>query len=696
MAAIGMNIIIEPVLRINNLTVAYQFGDELVEAVRDFSLIIEHGQTYGLVGESGSGKTTIAMAVMQYLNTGGVITQGSIELNGVNLLNLDQTDMRYKWGVEMSLVPQNSLSSLNPSIRIGQQISEILRHHEGIKASAAEKEAIVLLEKVHIPDPNRVAESFPHQISGGMLQRVLIAMAISLKPSLLILDEPTTNLDVTTEASILDLMRTLMRDSNSSSLYVTHNLGVVAQICDRVAVLYAGELIEDAALEDLFETPLHPYTRGLLDSVPKLGITKGAGALSAIGGQIPALWNRPTGCVFEPRCPLAVDICMDRPQISFVNGRRNVRCHRWEELFDGTVNTNTIFDEPDHEEVKKDASIFSGITLNTDNLEVHFELPRSINEIFKREEPKTVKAVDGVSFNIPNGKTLGLVGESGSGKTTIARAIVGLQPLTDGEIELLNVPLPPNLSQRDIDSLRKLQMVFQNPESALNPYKSIGSSLRRPIMRLLSISRSKADIEVARLLKAVRLTPEHANRMPDQLSGGEKQRVAIARAFSTNPDLLLADEPVSSLDVSVQASILNLLNELQINYQSSMLFISHDLAVVGYIADIIAVIYLGKIMEVTNSEDLFSSPYHPYTEALLSAVSIPDPKIKSQRIRLDGDIPSPVNIPTGCRFHTRCPRFLGEICVNEEPKFIEDQNGNHFYCHIPIKELKQKQSELVI
>ncbi len=683
----------EPVLNITDLSAAYQIGDELLEAVRDISLTIHQGQTYGLVGESGSGKTTLAMAVMQYLGKGGVITQGSIELNGVNLLNLDQSEIRKIWGSEISLVPQNPLSSLNPSIRIGKQISEILSYHRGLNSSTTDKKAIELLEKVHIPDPQRVAESYPHQISGGMRQRVLIAMAISLKPGLLILDEPTTSLDVTTEASILDLIQELMREGNSSALYVTHNLGVVAQICDRVTVMYAGELLEDAAIEEIFERPLHPYTIGLLGSVPKPGSSKKEVELSTIGGQIPALGARPDGCIFAPRCPLAIQICSERPSFTVSGSAHSVRCHRWEEINSGSLDTKELFERQISKKIQKDIPGVPADTLNVENLEVHFKLPRSMKEVFTRQIPENVKAVDGISMTIERGKTIGLVGESGSGKTTIARAIVGLQPPTDGEVELLDLPLPPQLSKRDITTLRQLQMVFQNPEEALNPYMSVGSSLRRPLMRLLSTNRREADNEAARLLEAVQLSSDYADRMPHQLSGGEKQRVAIARAFASNPDLLLADEPVSSLDVSVQASILNLLNELQINHESSTLFISHDLAVVSYIADIVAVIYLGKFMEITHSEDLFRPPYHPYTEALLSSIPLPDPKNKKERIRLEGDIPSPVNIPSGCRFHTRCPRFIGEVCVKEEPTMQTDQKGNKFYCHIPFEALEQMQSE---
>jgi len=688
-----------PILIIEDLTVAYRYGDLLLDAVRDFSLQIAAGQTYGLVGESGSGKTTVAMAVMRYLGDTGVVRAGKIEFDGRDLLSLSTAEMRQVWGAEMSLVPQNPLSSLNPSIRVGEQLSEILRHHQGLDREAASARTLELFRMVRLPDPQRVADSYPHQISGGMQQRVLIAMALSTTPCLLILDEPTTSLDVTTQASILDRMSELIIDLQSSILYVTHNLGVVAQICDRVAVLYAGELVEDAALEDLFRMPLHPYTQGLLDSVPRLGETKDEVQLGAIPGQIPALGARPDGCVFEPRCPLAIEICSQRPSIISTNKGRKVRCHRWEEIASGSISAREIpreFRKEGAEITLEQYENEQGATiLDLSDVEVHFPLRRSIKEVIVAEPARKVKAVDRVSLELKRAQTLGLVGESGSGKTTLGRAIVGLVERTDGDIDLLGISLPPALSRRDFKTLRQLQMVFQNPEQALNPYLSIGASMRRPLMRLAKKSRREADKEVAELLKAVQLPPDYAFRMPNQISGGEKQRVAIARAFATNPGLLVADEPVSSLDVSVQASILNLLNELQIEHGTTMLFISHNLAVVGYLADVIAVIYPGKLMEVSRAQDLFKPPYHPYTEALLSAVPIPDPSIQQGRIRLKGDVPSPVDTPSGCPFHTRCPRFLGDICVTKKPIWQIDANGNRIYCHIPLEELGAKQKEMI-
>jgi peptide/nickel transport system ATP-binding protein len=534
-------------------------------------------------------------------------------------------------------------------------------------------------------------------------------MALSTEPALLVLDEPTTNLDVTTQAAILDLFCDLIHEHHTAALYVTHNLGVVARICDRVAVLYAGELVEDAATADLFRQPLHPYTQGLLDSIPQLGQNKHAAALQPIPGRIPSLQNRPEGCVFTPRCPLAIEICHTRPPLYPIEGGRHSRCHRWMEIAHGdadsrqptTSRQSDIRREErpsngtDHNPAREDIPESPDAILTLDDVKVHFPMRRSLSNMLTGQPTPKVKAVDGVTLEIKRGITLGLVGESGSGKTTLARAVIGLAERTGGDIELLGISLPPTLSERALDTLRHLQYVFQNPDEALNPYLTVGESLRRPLITLLNRSRADADAEVTRLLTAVRLPADYADRLPGQLSGGEKQRVAIARAFATHPALLLADEAVSALDVSVQASILNLLNELQTEFGNTLLFISHDLAVVSYLADKIAVIYVGQLMEVADAHDLFEPPYHPYTESLLSAIPLTDPNAKQESIRLEGDPPSQVNVPSGCPFHTRCPRFLGDICVTRTPPWQITASGKRYFCHIPAEELKEMQGRVI-
>jgi peptide/nickel transport system ATP-binding protein len=673
-----------PTLRIKNLTVAYRQGKQWLEAVRDFSLQINSGQTYGLVGESGSGKSTVALAIMRHLSQNGQVQDGEILFENRDMLKLSTADMRQVWGGQMAMVPQDPLSSLNPSLRIGEQIAEILRQHGGLSRKEARSRSVELLRMVRVPDPERVEHSYPHEISGGMQQRALIAMALSTKPRLLVLDEPTTGLDVTTQAAVLDLFHDLIEGRQTAALYVTHNLGVVARICQRVAVLYAGELVEDAPVEELFLQPWHPYTMGLLESVPQIGQSKLHVELQAIPGQIPSLQNRPSGCVFAPRCALAIDRChVEKPRLDIpVDGRR-VRCFRWSEIAAGDISLNGETANRKYLQIRE----LNEQVLEIDNLQVYFEFGRSFTNVVKRQPGQIVKAVDGVGFRLDKGQTLGIVGESGSGKTTLARAIVGLAIRTGGEINLLGSNLPPELNKRPVETRKLLQYVFQNPEEALNPYMTIGETLRRPYISLLNKSREESDAEVVNLLQAVRLPTEYSKRMPSQLSGGEKQRIAIARAFATHPDLLITDEPVSALDVSVQASILNLLRDLQADNNNTLIFISHDLAVVGYVADLIAVMYVGQIMELATSKSLFQPPHHPYTEALLSAIPLLDPLAQQAPIRLQGDVPSQVDLPSGCPFHPRCPRYLGDICKTETPHWQENEIGQRIFCHIPLEDL---------
>ena len=680
----------DPVLKINDLSVAYRQGRELLEAVRHVSIEIPQGQVCGLVGESGSGKTTLALAVMRYLPHNGVVRGGEIDFGGHNLLELSSRQMRSQmWGKQMALVPQDPLASLNPSMRLGPQTAEILRQHQALDSKEAQKQVLDLFEGVRLSDPQRVAQSYPHQLSGGMLQRVLIAMAISSEPRLLVMDEPTSSLDVTTEAAILDLLRDLIRGRGTSVLYITHNLAVTAQISDRVVVLYAGEVFEDAPTGDLFRKPLHPYTRGLLDCVPVLGQHKARVELRPIQGRIASLQALPEGCIFRPRCPLAIDVCSEHPPIYAAGEERASRCHRWEEI--------------DREEVSaiQPGSIKTLLPetrsktepiLEIKSAKVYFSNRRSFVEALTHQATKAIKAVNGVDLSIFKGRTLGLVGESGSGKTTLARAIVGLEELSEGKIKFLDVSLPPGLKGRSDNILCCLQIVFQNPDEALNPYMSVGETLRRPIIRLQKITQEEAERQVEQLLNEVEISPEYANRLPGELSGGQKQRVAIARAFAPDPELLIADEPVTSLDVSVQASILNLLNQLQAERGNSVLFISHDLATVGYIADDIAVMYLGQLMETSPSRAVFRPPYHPYTEVLLSSIPVIDPEAETSGVKLRGEIPTASEEISGCPFHTRCPRFLGDICVEKTPPWqVDEKTGKRIFCHIPLNDLSASQ-----
>ncbi len=682
-----------PVLHVENLSISYRVGKQWIQAVRDFQVEVCPGQIYGVVGESGSGKSTAATGIMRYLAANGRTEPGSvIAFLDQDLAGRSARAMRDIWGKCINMVPQNPSAALNPSIQVGEQVAEIVRLHEGLSKEAARARVVEMLRRVNLADPEVILNRYPHQLSGGMQQRVVIAMALITSPQLLILDEPTTALDVTTEAVILDLVRELIREERAGALYVTHNLGVVAQLCERVVVMYAGEIMEDASAKDLFARPLHPYTVGLLNSVPRLGQTKRDAALQTIPGRPPSLTGLPSGCVYAPRCPLAIDVCKTRPPLEAPGADRLVRCHRWREIAGGAA-TVRYGAEGESGAVVSGALTDRGRLLRAEGMTKHFPVSRSWRELFQGVRPKPVRAVDGVNLGIQKGRTYGLVGESGSGKTTLARMIIGLTHPTSGMVDLLGVELAPDVRARDREMLARLQMVFQNPQDSLNPYLTVGQAIRRPLMKLRGMARDEADREVERLLKAVNLRPEYAARYPGELSGGEKQRVAIARAFASDPALIICDEPASALDVSVQAAVLNLLARLQEERETAYLFISHDLAVVGYLADYIAVMYLGEIFEVGYGTDLFAPPYHPYTEALVSAIPVADPTVQRERIRLSEDIPSPRNLPTGCRFHTRCPRKIGKICEDEEPPWRDDGHAHYIRCHIPLEELTAMQQK---
>jgi peptide/nickel transport system ATP-binding protein len=656
-----------PILAIEDLGVAYRIEGAWYDVVRGATLKIAPRQVYGLVGESGSGKSTLALAAMRYLPANGRVTSGTVRLDGEDLLTKSDRDMRGIWGAKMNLVPQDPGASLNPSLHIGDQLAEIIAQHTGVSRREALKRGVDGLRAVRIADPDRVAKRYPHQLSGGMQQRVLIAMALSTDPRVLVLDEPTTNLDVTTEAVVLDLFTDLMRDKNAASLYVTHNLGVVAQVCDRAAVMYAGELVEDAPVQDLFKRPLHPYTMELLAAVPRPNMDS---KLRTIKGTMPSRRRlndtAPQGCIFAPRCPLALEYCFHntpKPETASTgsNEIHTVCCHRWREIASGAIGIEAnapVTNARPH--AASDVPL-----LDVQHVNKRYEVPRSVLDALRGAPKLAVKAVDDVSFDMRRGETIGLVGESGSGKTTLARVIVGLIERTSGKVNLLEVELQPDVQNRSEDVLRRLQMVFQNPDESLNPYQTIGEALRRPLKLLAKLKSAQVDERARQLLRAVHLPESYMDRLPSELSGGEKQRVAIARAFATDPELVVCDESVSALDVSVQASIINLLSELRTQKNIAYLFMSHDLAVVSTLADTIAVAYLGQLVEIRPRAKAFNAPLHPYTEALISAIPVPDPDVQTERIRLEASMPSPVNLPRGCRFHTRCPRKWGAICEQQ-------------------------------
>ncbi|NWG18445.1 MAG: ABC transporter ATP-binding protein, partial [Chloroflexi bacterium] len=530
-----------PVIAANHLCIDYKLDKRWVNAINGVSFAINPYETHGLVGESGSGKSTLALALMRYMAANARIESGEVLFYGENLLTKSDAEMRRIWGRQMSLVPQDPLASLNPAYTIGEQIAEITRLHEGLSRPAAQQRAVEMLERVRIADPGAVARKYPHQLSGGMQQRVTIAMALSTQPKLLVLDEPTTALDVTTEAVILDLFRDLIRDNRGAALYVSHNLGVIAQMCDRVTVLYAGEVMACAPVDELYANPLHPYTISLLASIPR-PMPGHETRLPTIPGVAPSLTERPRGCVFAPRCPVALQQCFDeKPPLEESGPGRLVKCHRWREIAGGTLAVETL-PEPLADASQQPAPAGKGYVLNVEGLSKRY----GSHTLFSRlnsDESRFVQAVDDVAAQVRARSTLGLVGESGSGKTTLARCIVGLETADTGRILLLDVAIPNALRRRSRAFLRELQMVFQNPNDTLNPYQTVGQALGRTIRRLNTEALTPEHIQarVIELLAAVRLTPDYAGRYPAELSGGEKQRVAIARAFATNPALVVAD-----------------------------------------------------------------------------------------------------------------------------------------------------------
>jgi peptide/nickel transport system ATP-binding protein len=643
-------------------------------AIRDVSFQIGRGESFGLVGESGSGKTTMALAITRYLAGNGRVSAGSITVNGQDVASLGRHDLRLLRARTISMVYQEPGRALNPSIKVGRQVAEVYEI-AGLRRPDAASRAEEALRKVQISDPSRVLQSYPHQLSGGMLQRVVIAMALASEPNLLILDEPTTALDATVEAEILELVLALRAEFDTAILFISHNLAVIAKMCERVGVMYAGELVEQGPAREVFEEPRHPYTVGLLRCIPRRGQRKDHGRLDTIPGFLPAPGEVPAGCIFAARCALAEERCRtESPPPYPITAERTSRCHFHERA--GSLPRATPEDvrlpAPDDEAAPV-------ITL------------RGVAKTFTVRNDK-VRALDGVDLDLYLGETLGLVGESGSGKTTLARVLLGLtSPDAGSTVELEGRKLAPLAAKRGRDELRGMQIVFQNPDSALNRRHSVRHLINRSLTKLAGLSGAAREKSLQEVVRSVRMEPRHLGLRPAQLSGGLKQRVAIARAFAGKPRVLICDEPTSALDVSVQAAILNLLADLQARERVTYLFISHDLGVVRYLSDRIAVLYLGRVMEYADAETVFTGPHHPYTEALLSAVPSLDGTTQ-ERIILSGEIPSPANPPSGCVFHTRCPRRLSSgICESTEPPLAEVEPGHMMRCHIPPGELRALQ-----
>ena len=657
-------------LKVEDLSLAYVVRGIRRPVLRGVSFEVHPGESYGLVGESGCGKSTTAYAAVRYLPRNAVITGGRILVAGEDITKINDEQVRQFRMRHASMVYQDPGAALNPTTKVGAQVVEAYTIL-GQSRRVAEANALKALQRVQIADPERVAQRYPHQLSGGMQQRVVIAIALASNPKLLVLDEPTTGLDATVEASVLDLVRSLQAETNAAVLLIAHNLGVIRTLCNRVGVMYAGKIVEEGDAATVFESPQHPYTLGLLRSLPRHGVRKSQRPLSTIPGNLPQIGTNLPTCVFVDRCPLATDLCrtVEPPVVDVGNGGWT-RCHHRDRLG----------------ELIEPAAVLGKAT-------VHGALALSASQVSKtfHQSGHNVPALVKVDLDLFDGETLGLVGESGSGKSTLAKTILGIEsPDVGSSLELGDHALAAQSSRRPTADKRSIQMVFQNPDSALNRGWTARNILARSVTKLTGLKGKAVHDRVDKLAADLRLTQRHLDLKPRQLSGGLKQRVAIARAFAGDPQIVVADEPTSALDVSVQAAILNLLSELQAKSRTSYLVISHDLGVVRYLADRIAVMYLGRIMEVGESEAVFSGPNHPYTEALLSAVPNLDNEDRA-RILLEGDIPSPANPPSGCVFNTRCHRVIRGLCEVIEPPLIQVEPGHMMSCHIPLEELRRLQ-----
>jgi peptide/nickel transport system ATP-binding protein len=651
----------KPLLSVDQLVTEFGDGPHAMRVVDGISFQVAAGETYALLGESGCGKSMTALSLMRLLPDGGRIAAGSVQLNGQDVLALPERDMRDVRGGGMAMIFQEPMLALNPVIKVGTQIAEALVLHQKLTGAAAWEAARALLDAVGVPDAARRLESYPFELSGGLRQRVMIAMALAGKPKLLIADEPTTALDVTIQAQVLEVLRHLRAGQRMGMLLITHDLGVVAENADRVGVMYAGELVEEGARDAFFSSPQHPYSRMLFEALPRQG---DGGRLTTIPGQVPGFDKPMPGCRFAPRCPFAVARCRaETPGWQTINDQR-VRCH-----LAGTLPARGERDVTVHSTPAQKAAPL----LQVDGLKVHFPVRRG----FIQHTVGQVRAVDGVSLSIQAGRTLALVGESGCGKTTVGKALLRLIEPTAGTIVLGGETIGAN----NVSTLRRqAQMVFQDPFSSLNPRMRVADILLEGMDALGVGAAGDRRNAVAHLLRQVGLPDDAGGRYPHAFSGGQRQRIAIARALAVSPRLVICDEPTSALDVSVQAQILNLLKDLQDSLGLAYLFITHNLAVVDYLAHDVAVMYLGRIVEQGAAADVLRAPRHPYTQALVSAIPRIEPQTGQGIIRLAGDQPSPLNPPSGCHFHPRCSH-ASDVCRKTYPDPTTLGEGHWTRCH---------------
>ena len=687
-----------PLLSIEDLRTEIRLRRATVHAIDGVSLTVDPGECLGIVGESGSGKTMTALSIMRLLPSGGEVTGGRIVVDGVDVAALPDSGMEEVRGNQIGMIFQDPLTSLNPTMTVGDQIAESVRLHRGASKRKALQRAVEVLGLVGMPKPSERVSNYPHQLSGGMRQRVMIAMALACEPKLLIADEPTTALDVTIQKQILELIDSLRQRLKMAVILVTHDLGVIAGRADRVAVMYAGRIVETAATDVLFSRPRHPYTEALFEALPeKAGDEESVRRLYNIPGQPPDLTAPPPGCKFAPRCRYARESCVKaEPGLTDAGGAHLFRCYfpvgSSEEVHDPST---PFASEPPHrpEVAPSPAAAADGAVdgavdaplLTVSRLVKNFTV--TAGAVLQRKVGQ-VSAVADVSFAVPVGSTFGLVGESGCGKTTIGRLIVGLEKPSSGSIVLGGRDLATLPHRERRRQARQVQLMFQDSYASMDPRMRVGTILREPLVIQREGDRAEQRRRISSLLDEVGLPAVAAERYPHEFSGGQRQRLGLARALMLRPSLIVADEPVSALDVSIQAQILNLMLDLQREYRLTYLFISHDLGVVRYMSDLIGVMYLGKLVEVGPAWDVYSAPIHPYTRGLIDTVPVADPKLERAKEHqgVQGELPSAVAPPSGCRFRTRCPRAQG-ICAEQEPPlrpFTAD--GHKAACHFPLRE----------
>jgi peptide/nickel transport system ATP-binding protein len=658
-------------LELNDLQVRFFTPEGIVRAVERVTLHLDEGETLAVVGESGCGKTVTARSIMRLIpNPPGKVTGGTINFKERDVLAMSSGELRQFRGGDVAMIFQEPMTSLNPVFTIGDQLTETIMLHQKVSKKEAWDRAEKVLGLTGIPSPRERLDNYPHQLSGGMRQRVMIAMAISCNPKLLIADEPTTALDVTIQAQILELMKDLKRELGMAILLITHDLGVVAEMAERVVVMYAGRVVEARPVGDLFADPQHPYTEGLLASIP--GIDRAVERLHVIEGNVPNLLDLPSGCAFRDRCPHALPRCNHEiPPLVNVRPGLEVACFNYHDLRTQVASVELAGAATAQQDAKKPI-------VEVNNLIKYFLADKG----FMGRGRKYVHAVDGISFSVREGETFGLVGESGSGKTTAGRVIVGLEAPTAGDVVVMGKRVA-DLTPGQQQELRELvQIIFQDPYSSLNPRMKIGTIVGEGLRIHKQMTGRERDAKVIQVMQSVGLEPYHVERYPHEFSGGQRQRIGIARALALDPKVIICDEPVSALDVSIQAQILNLLRDLQQQYHLTYLFIAHNLAVVKHISDRIGVLYLGKMMEIAGKDELYRSPLHPYTQALLSAIPLPNPVAKRERVILQGDIPSPIRPPSGCHFRTRCP-IATPACAEIDPP-LREVAPDHFVACIRV------------